>query len=118
MTGWRRALPTASAPRPRYSSAVTLQATVNEAEAIMMRSMRRESSPAPEGEAVAGADHGRRGFRFHAGSEAGRVSDAGRRAGRGRTALHHPKYDFNDEILPMGSSWCATLVEQHLARKG
>ncbi len=32
--------------------------------------------------------------------------------------LHHPKYDFNDAILPMGSSWYSTLVERHLARKG
>jgi hippurate hydrolase len=32
--------------------------------------------------------------------------------------LHHPKYDFNDAILPIGSSWYSTLVEKHLARKG
>ena len=31
-------------------------------------------------------------------------------------ALHHPKYDFNDEILPIGASWWATLVEQQLAK--
>jgi amidohydrolase len=30
--------------------------------------------------------------------------------------LHHPKYDFNDEILPVGASWWATLVEQQLAK--
>jgi hippurate hydrolase len=30
--------------------------------------------------------------------------------------LHHPKYDFNDEILPIGASWWATLVEQQLAK--
>jgi amidohydrolase len=29
--------------------------------------------------------------------------------------LHHPCYDFNDEILPIGASWWATLVEQQLA---
>ena len=32
--------------------------------------------------------------------------------------LHHPLYDFNDAILPIGSSWYSTLVEQQLARKG
>ena len=32
--------------------------------------------------------------------------------------LHHPKYDFNDEILPVGASWWATLVEQQLAKPG
>jgi hippurate hydrolase len=26
--------------------------------------------------------------------------------------VHHPKYDFNDEILPIGASWFATLAEQ------
>jgi amidohydrolase len=30
--------------------------------------------------------------------------------------LHHPRYDFNDEILPVGASWWATLVEQQLAK--
>jgi amidohydrolase len=39
-------------------------------------------------------------------------------AGRGADdpLLHHPKYDFNDEILPVGASWWATLVEQQLAK--
>ncbi len=32
--------------------------------------------------------------------------------------LHHPRYDFNDEILPVGASWWATLVEQQLAKQG
>ncbi len=30
--------------------------------------------------------------------------------------LHHPRYDFNDEILPIGSSWYATLAEKYLSR--
>jgi amidohydrolase len=39
-------------------------------------------------------------------------------AGRGtdNPLLHHPKYDFNDDILPIGASWWATLVEQQLAK--
>ena len=28
--------------------------------------------------------------------------------------LHHPGYDFNDEIIPIGVSYFATLVEQTL----
>jgi amidohydrolase len=32
--------------------------------------------------------------------------------------LHHPQYDFNDEILPVGASWWATLVEQILPKQG
>jgi hippurate hydrolase len=38
--------------------------------------------------------------------------------GKDEPLLHHPKYDFNDAILPIGSSWYSTLVERHLVRKG
>jgi amidohydrolase len=38
--------------------------------------------------------------------------------GKGDPLLHHPRYDFNDEILPVGASWWATLVEQQLAKAG
>lgn len=32
--------------------------------------------------------------------------------GNGETAgLHHPKYDFNDELIPVGCSWWARLIE-------
>ncbi|HET6185083.1 MAG TPA: M20 aminoacylase family protein [Acetobacteraceae bacterium] len=39
--------------------------------------------------------------------------------GRGQddAMVHHPRYDFNDEILPVGASYWATLVEQLLPRK-
>ena len=40
--------------------------------------------------------------------------------GGGRTdsdpGLHHPEYDFNDDILPLGASYWATLVETSLPR--
>jgi hippurate hydrolase len=32
--------------------------------------------------------------------------------------VHHPRYDFNDDILTVGASYWATLVEQLLARRG
>ncbi|MGH7057933.1 MAG: amidohydrolase, partial [Acetobacteraceae bacterium] len=35
---------------------------------------------------------------------------------KGATPVHHPEYDFNDEILPIGASFWARLVEQELAR--
>jgi hippurate hydrolase len=35
---------------------------------------------------------------------------------KGSVPVHNPKYDFNDEILPIGASFWATLVEQELAR--
>ena len=30
--------------------------------------------------------------------------------------VHHPCYNFNDEILPVGASYWATLTEQLLPR--
>ncbi len=40
-------------------------------------------------------------------------------AGRGPDDAmpHHPKYDFNDAVLPVGASYWATLAEQLLPRK-
>jgi len=35
----------------------------------------------------------------------------------GNVPVHNPKYDFNDEILPLGASLWATLVEQELPRQ-
>ncbi|MBE1284879.1 MAG: amidohydrolase [Rhodobacteraceae bacterium] len=35
--------------------------------------------------------------------------------GNGDSAgLHHPEYDFNDEIIPIGSSWFAQMVERRM----
>jgi len=36
--------------------------------------------------------------------------------GPGDAMVHHPKYDFNDDILPIGASWFATLAEQEMPR--
>jgi hippurate hydrolase len=40
--------------------------------------------------------------------------------GRGKddAMVHHPKYDFNDALLPIGASWFATLAEQLMPRGG
>jgi hippurate hydrolase len=35
--------------------------------------------------------------------------------GEGGCMLHNPRYDFNDEVLPIGASYWATLVEHVLA---
>ncbi len=37
-------------------------------------------------------------------------------AERGAVPVHHPEYDFNDDMLPVGASYFATLVEQELPR--
>ncbi|MBL6457592.1 amidohydrolase [Belnapia sp. T6] len=36
--------------------------------------------------------------------------------GRGGVPVHHPRYDFNDDLLPIGASYFAALVEQELPR--
>jgi len=36
--------------------------------------------------------------------------------GAGSCMVHNPGYDFNDEVLPLGASYWATLVEQQLPR--
>lgn len=39
--------------------------------------------------------------------------------GNGDSAMcHHPAYDFNDDAIPMGSSFFATLIEQRMALAG
>lgn len=43
-----------------------------------------------------------------------RIGQAGR--DKGAVPVHHPRYDFNDDILPIGASVWAALVEQELAR--
>ncbi len=42
----------------------------------------------------------------------------GARAHPDDAMVHHPRYDFNDAILPVGASYWATLVEQMLPRRG
>ena len=39
----------------------------------------------------------------------------GNGAGAGRHMLHDPRYDFNDEILPIGAAYWVRLVERYLA---
>ncbi|NBB83760.1 MAG: amidohydrolase [Alphaproteobacteria bacterium] len=40
----------------------------------------------------------------------------GQAGGPGACSVHNPRYDFNDDILPIGSSLLASLVEQRLPR--
>ncbi len=36
--------------------------------------------------------------------------------GEGRSEVHNPSYDFNDDILPLGATYWAKLVERRLAK--
>jgi hippurate hydrolase len=29
--------------------------------------------------------------------------------------LHHPRYDFNDAVIPYGSAWHVAIAEQRLS---
>ena len=40
----------------------------------------------------------------------------GQGGGPAKAMVHNPTYDFNDEVLPIGASWFATLVETLLPR--
>ena len=40
----------------------------------------------------------------------------GSASGSNDPLLHHPRYDFNDEVLPVGASWWAALAEELLPR--
>jgi amidohydrolase len=94
-------------------------ATVNDAEATVLA---RDAA-----QAVAGTDGvremraptmGGEDFAFMLNAKQGAYLMLGGARGADDPLLHHPRYDFNDEILPVGASWWATLVEQQLAKTG
>ncbi|WP_428488635.1 M20 aminoacylase family protein [Rhodopila sp.] len=93
-------------------------ATVNDAEATALA--------LDAANAVAGADRvremraptmGGEDFAYMLNAKQGAYLMLGGGRGTDDPLLHHPKYDFNDEILPVGASWWATLVEQQLAKR-
>jgi amidohydrolase len=93
-------------------------ATVNDAEATVLA--------LDAAKVIAGADGvkemraptmGGEDFAFMLNAKQGAYLMLGGGRGEADPLLHHPKYDFNDEILPVGASWWATLVEQQLAKR-
>ncbi|WP_428535051.1 M20 aminoacylase family protein [Rhodopila sp.] len=94
-------------------------ATVNDAEATALA--------LDAAKAVAGADRvcemraptmGGEDFAYMLNAKQGAYLMLGGGRGIDDALLHHPRYDFNDEILPVGAAWWATLVEQQLAKPG
>lgn len=92
-------------------------ATVNDADATVLA--------AEAAVAVAGLDRvqqmraptmGGEDFAFMLEAKQGAYLMLGSGRGEDDPLLHHPQYDFNDEILPLGASWWASLVEQQLAK--
>ena len=94
-------------------------ATVNEEDATMLA--------IDAAKAIAGADAvremraptmGGEDFAYMLNAKQGAYLMLGGGRGKNDPLLHHPQYDFNDDILPVGASWWATLVEQQLAKDG
>lgn len=57
-------------------------------------------------------------FSFFLNEKPGAYAFVGNGDGQECVAIHNPKYDFNDEILPVGASFFARLVETALPRDG
>ena len=84
----------------------------------------RESDlAAAAAERVVGADRVRRDilpvmggedFAYMLNARPGAYLWVGQGGGPTACSVHNPRYDFNDEILPIGASFFATLVEQRL----
>ncbi len=55
-------------------------------------------------------------FSFMLNAKQGSYVMLGARRGPDDAMVHHPRYDFNDDILPIGASYWATLAEQLLPR--
>ena len=92
-------------------------ATVNEADSTVLAT---EAAIA-----VAGADRvqqmraptmGGEDFAFMLEAKQGAYLMLGSGRAEGDPLLHHPRYDFNDEILPIGASWWASMVERQLGK--
>ncbi len=94
-------------------------ATVNNSEAMAMA---REAAEAVVGEArVEPMDQptmGGEDFSFMLNAKQGSYIMLGARRSPDDAMVHHPRYDFNDALLPVGASYWATLAEQRLPRRG
>jgi hippurate hydrolase len=93
-------------------------ATVNEAESTALA---REAAIAVQGEAQVAEmprpTMGGEDFAFMLEHKPGAYLMLGGGRGEDDAAVHHPRYDFNDDILPIGASWFATLAERLLPRR-
>ncbi len=96
----------------------TPPATVNDPDAteLTLRAARAVSGEArvqPMGNPTMGGED----FAYMLNAKQGSYIMLGAGRGPNDPMVHHPLYDFNDEILPVGASYWATLAEQFLSRK-
>jgi hippurate hydrolase len=93
----------------------TYIATVNDAEATDLtvtaaRAVAGEARVVPMQKPTMGGED----FSFMLAAKQGSYIMLGGGRGADDAMVHHPKYDFNDAILPVGASYWATLAEQLL----
>ena len=92
-------------------------ATVNDPDATALA---RRAAEAVAGEArvrhMAKPTMGGEDFSFMLNAKQGSYIMLGGGRGKDDAMVHHPRYDFNDEILPVGASYWVTLAEQLLPR--
>jgi len=94
-------------------------ATVNDAEATGLAIAAARSIAGVDGvKEMRAPTMGGEDFAYMLNAKQGAYLMLGGARGQNDPLLHHPRYDFNDEILPVGASWWATLVEQQLAKAG
>ena len=93
-------------------------ATVNDADATTLA---RRAAATVAGEArvmhMQKPTMGGEDFSFMLNAKQGSYIMLGGGRGKDDAMVHHPRYDFNDEILPVGASYWVTLAEQLLPRK-
>ena len=94
-------------------------ATVNDAEATARAIEAAASVAGANGvKEMRAPSMGGEDFAYMLNAKPGAYLMLGGSRGSDHALLHHPKYDFNDDILPVGASWWATLVEQQLLKDG
>jgi len=105
--------------RAEVSFERTFPATVNDGAATQLtvhaaRAVAGESRVRPMPKPTMGGED----FAFMLNEKQGSYIMLGGARGAEDAKLHHPKYDFNDEILAIGASYWVALAEQLLPRKG
>jgi hippurate hydrolase len=93
-------------------------ATVNEVESVHLaadaaRAVQGEARVVPMPKPTMGGED----FSFMLEAKAGAYLMLGGGKGSDDPLVHHPRYDFNDDILPIGASWWAALAERLLPRQ-
>jgi hippurate hydrolase len=94
-------------------------ATINEVTSVHLaadaaRAVQGEARVIPMPKPTMGGED----FSFMLNAKDGAYLMLGGGRGAGDANVHHPKYDFNDDILPIGASWWAALAERLLPRSG